>query len=341
LESPVANSFIFDFEMSKRTKALFASLLFLFVLDRGLFAVLDYCHRKSTFTTAESVVGLFLRQQKSYETLILGGSQAKHGLDPRLFPEPAFSLAWGGTDDAFASGVLSLVIQHGLAPRAVVLTVNPQNYMGPKGEEGYASELPLKLKYYYGQNDIVTRYIDETFALERVKFVSKLYRFNPSALNLLNAYRKVCLRGVDPVGAAILKTYGFSAAKPMDAQAAVPWIQDVKEQSRLAQLTAPSEVFHSERTRYLLDIVQKCREQRIELALVILPQLLGHDRGQTGASTAFLEGLAQSDGVQLIDLGWPTESIPGLDGTSWADRYHLSGPGATLATRELLRRWKR
>lgn len=326
--------------MMKRSIAAIALFVLGFLLiDNLAFLGLEYCHRRAVYESPQGIVNWYIRQGKRHDFVILGASKAKYGIKAKKLGPSSFSLAWGGMDDAYASCVLDLLIQKQLKPKALILTLNPQNYYQQEPKQAYVATNPLLLKYYYFDSEVVKEYINETSTLEPLKFLSRSYRFNPNALNLLNSFRKTLPSGRDDKFSELIESQGYVALPtPTNEKQAREFLDKTREQFLQYQVNRSQKTVAPSRLRYLDRIVSQCQANDIELILVVLPQLVDMDPNYMSEAYEHLEEVsASNEHVHLIDFVRETP-LTELSWNSWADRYHLSDEGAEILSHELLKR---
>lgn len=333
--------------MKRRISQILGVLVAILILDRLSFAVLERCHRTVIYDAPQGQIAWYMRRQKRHEVLIFGASKSKHGLIPSRLGSEWFNLAQGGMHEAYSLCALSLIVDAGLPPKAVVLGVSPKFFYLSPGVEDGADETAQYFRYYYPQSRTVRECIREISPFEPMKFAFSSYRFNPDVLNLLVGYLKHLGGRRGSSFDRLSFTNGFVPLGQVGNPETGPsWLNDVELQFEEEVLHSRSERFSEQRFGYLVRFVEYCEKRDIQIALVALPQLLGQDPHFYTEGWRRVVSLAEEhEGVVFIDFASNAEALE-LDWSCWSDRYHLSEQGAekvTDALREALlkrSRWR-
>ena len=328
--------------MKRRIVYIAVTVITLLLIDRGLFAILDTCHRNVVLDSPQGQVAWYLRNGKRFDVVVFGASKTKHGVVTTRIGDGWFNLARGGMREPYALCALSLLVESGLTPRGVVLGVNPQHfYTGGAESEPVVATSPQYFKYYYPQNRVVKECIDRISIFEPSKFLFSSYRFNPDAINLLVGYIRALRGAPSRPFDGLVSTQGFVALSGFDTpEAGENWYQQVMGQFAEQRLNRRVEKFAPEKLYYLNRFVTVCRENNIQVTLVVLPQLLNFDPEYHAQGLRVLEELDEKyDDVGFINLA-SGAFAPSLDWSCWSDRFHLSEKGAEKLTDALVARLK-
>ena len=328
--------------MRRRVFQIILLFSLVLIVDRALFLLLDKCHQSVVHDSPQGLVSWYLRQNKKHDVVVFGASKSKHGIMAARINSDWFNLARGGMHEAYALCALSLIIEDGLVPKGVVLGVSPQHFYTSSVQEGEdVATSPQYFKYYYPVNGVIKDCIDRISIFEKFKYFFSSYRFNPDALNLLVGYaRHVAGKGRSPFD-GLLATQGFVGLSTFEnEQLGESWYEVVTQQLSEAKVVRVEQKFDVQKLYYLNRFLSLCKESNIQVALVIMPQLIDMDPRYHTEGWRALEKLAdQNEDVVLVDLA-SGSSAPELDWSCWSDRYHLSEKGAekvTDALREALR----
>jgi hypothetical protein len=283
-------------------------------LSFGLAAVLDVAYQRVRTGQTGGKINDYLHKEPQPELLIMGDSRALYQILPDSFHRPTYNLSHAGMYQIFQTGLLSVITQS-RKPQVILLQVAPFEYIGPIETTTSAQNL----KYYYGRNDTVTRYINSISRYERYKYVYDLYRYNgrvlPLVKNLVDTYRKSDYGNgyieLPPTPRDSLNTV-FSAVADSNSRAAR---------------------FHYPRLRYLQSFIQLCKQNNTKLICFTSPVYRRSTQAIHG--TAVLDSFLRANNVPYVDyIGRP---LPELQrrGVYWKDARHLNLLGGSIQSQHL------
>ncbi len=130
-------------------------------------------------------INYFLKKTNITNIIIMGNSRAYNQIIPDSLGNDCYNLAHAGMKQTFQTGLLSILESNKKIPNTILLHVEPSEFLIGKEDKSIQ-----KLKYYYGTDSIVTKYINEISFYERFKFIFSSYRFNGQFLNIVKSLVK-------------------------------------------------------------------------------------------------------------------------------------------------------
>ncbi len=157
------------------------------VMDIIIFMTLKYFYNHTYVGQDGGDINKYLLDSNHPELVIMGSSTTKFQVNPDSFPVKSCNLARAMTTDCYQLGLLSLMIQHNRAPKNILLSLWPRNYVTANPKEKQPEDI-LFLRYYYNGSDYVKTEINNISYFEKYKFLLSSYRFNGTVANVLRYY---------------------------------------------------------------------------------------------------------------------------------------------------------
>jgi len=276
----------------------------------GLYLEKKYKNNECFYANGE--INDFIKN-KNCDTLFIGSSRVLHLIDPAVIGPNCLNLAKQKKHNYYQTAIVDILEAEGKLPtRLLVLNIEIEDLFGEKREE--LIDQVLSLKYYYNSNKTVKGFIDEISWQERIKFISKTYRFNSYGLQLItNPFENVCPN--------YPKT-GYIPLHPTkndSARLAQSLIDDFKPIHSKSINTA---VFQN-----ILNIKKTCDKHEISFKVIDAPYHKVHP--EYAYVSKLLSDYCDSIGVEFIDFKYM--EIPGLENkTMWYDNMHTNASGSKI-----------
>lgn len=301
---------------------LYVALLLgvLVVADRALAFVFDRFYARTRTGQTGGKINLYLTQPRQPELLIMGNSRALYQIIPDSFPVSTFNLCHAGMSQVFQTGLLDVISHEKRLPRVILLHLDPFDYTKPVDQ---VSDIQ-NLKYYFGRNATVTKYVGQISPFEPYKYWFDSYRYNGRVVSLLKNFVETVRTPADKLGDG----YVPLPPTPRDSLKTIYSVQRDTNDVRL--------IFHEDRLHYLLEFVELCRANNIRLICFtspIYPKL-----PYAEAAGRKLEAELRARSIPYVD--YINEPIPALVNrpTLWLDSRHLNELGAKIESHDLARR---
>lgn len=289
------------------------------IADRAAGYLLKNAYAQSRSGSSGGKLNYFLEHSHEYNIVILGNSRAHRQVDPREFPQKAFNLGHSGMDLVFQVGVLSELARQKSLPPVVLLHIDARFFITGRGEERALRDAGY-LKQLYGENPLITEYLDRTSKYSRVKNLLWCYRFNGKVLPIVKSVlrpEQVSNLGYEPL-----------VSSPQDAKRVEEQLEN-REEPRFANSISSAEA------ELLETAIRICKENGSRLVCFTGPTLY-FDYDLKPAKD-YLDKTLSAAGVPYIDF--QREPIKELqDHSKWRDLTHLNYDGAIILSRELSKR---
>lgn len=188
------------------------------------------------------------------EVLILGSSRARHHIMPAILaqdtPGRIFNGGVNGQDFLYASMLLDLWSRQNVPPRLIVLHLDPQSLTFWPDELQKANVFSA----FYDEGGRIRETLLQRGAWERVKYLSRSYRFNGKVLPIL---KNLLMGGGGPGDGFVGLSGSLSADEARSA----------RERTKAEEVAPPWEA----KVRFLDQIVEYCRVSGTRLVLVHSP----------------------------------------------------------------------
>lgn len=260
---------------------------------------------------------------KDADVLVLGSSRAKHHVVPSLLGEKlgltVYNAGTDGQSFLFATMLLDLWKARHPAPRAIVLHVDADTFRGTDEE----LQKTAVLSAYVDESAHVREVLYARTEFERVKYVSRTYRFNGKVL-------------------PIAKNLFVKADPAFDGYEALTAVMDPRMMPPPKRIPRGA-VFSARTRRYFEDLVAYCRQYGVRLFLVHSPQFVSDPALYGEWMPALGAAIGAYPEVELLAIDEVTHASE-LAGRAelFADEWHLNAKGAevftTLLAAELVQR---
>ncbi|MBW8051274.1 MAG: hypothetical protein FVQ77_13215 [Cytophagales bacterium] len=293
-------------------------LISIFVIDRIVVKFLDMIYQEIKTGQSGGRINYYLTLEQIPEILVMGSSRVQYQIDPAKFILSGYNIGHGGMDDVFQLGLLSIIINAKKEPSILLLHIDPDIYQGSEFSEIKPVDIQ-NLKYYYGKNEIVTRYTNELSKFEKYKFALKLYRYNGRVINMIKNFLQTKI-------APIINDNGYE-----------PWPPSVMDSINVLyssrQNPAKRLHFREDKVKYLVEIIQLCKSNNIKLICFTTPYYY-KNLSVLNQTRKYLDSLFSKNNIVYLDLS--REKIKELGNPKyWKDATHVNAIGAEIVSANL------
>ena len=246
------------------------------------------------------------------DVLVMGSSRASHHYVSNILADSLGMSCYNGGQDG--NGI---VMQYGRwkmiserhVPKVLIYDIEPSFDLAVDDNSRYVDRLKP-----YSDDKQVSNYISELFPMERLKLMSKMYRFNYKFLEVMSD----CVRPSESNG-------GYRPNRKHIRQEII----DAAPQEGIVRFDEIDEV----KINCLKSLISEVKEKGVKVVLVSSP----YWKGYGGIDWSVIEELADTMGVPFIDYA---NSEIRNNPDWWADSMHLNDDGAQVFTADFASRLK-
>lgn len=301
---------------ASRIRQVFLFVLVLIVLDRGIAALVDEGFRGIR-------VGGLGRVNRAIElrpeVVVLGSSRAYRHYDTEVLGEilgmRAYNTGEMGQDLPFARGVAQVLLEH-YTPRLFLVNVDPQSIV----DLGRMARVRA-LAPYIDEAPAVRALIYALGPFERVKYLSRSYRYNETVFDVVKGW-----------GKRDASRWGFEPRRETpDAEQLLDswWRYDPALREKQLRVGPDPRL-----VAMLRDLIRDGTSRGTRVVLVRSPMWRPHGPDGEAEVGRAVEAIASEEGVPFVQItfdGHPRFQQIDL----WADPVHLNAAGASLFSRML------
>ncbi|MBC6608915.1 hypothetical protein H8B13_18990 [Hymenobacter sp. BT188] len=287
----------------------------LFSLDRGGAWLLDNLYERVRSGQRGGLVNTYLDLTPP-PIVLMGDSRLVSNICPDSLGPGTFSLGHHGTTQIFHTALLSVLRQKQKLPRTILLHVDLDEYLRPS----YPEDIQY-LKYYYGQDPLVTAYTNEWTWLAPLKFSFALYRHNSNVASLAKNYVS------SNPDAPLNQGYEPETPSPQDS---------VRTLYALEKLNAEPPYLNRAHLRYLREFIAICKQEQMEL--ICFTATYYQQPRHLAATSALVDSVLRAESIPYINYAQQPITELSNNLRYWHDATHLNARGIPLHSQDLARR---
>jgi len=279
-------------------------IVVLIVLDFGIGTAMEKLYSAQTKGDIGKINYLLKRSDE--KVLFMGSSKTQNGYDPVSFENEtglsAYNAGFAGKITPYHYALLELILDNH-NPELIILDITDKDLWDMGMNESF--EEISSLSPWYGSNSTVDSLLENASFFERFKLTSKLYPFNSKILLMLKTSDNF-----------------FKGHKRVEKA----WDSDIEINSRRYDQIG------KKRREFIYRFIQRCKEERIKLVLVISPVYMISD----GSEFHELKKIAEACEVPVLDMYQEFDIISHKE--YFADKTHLNYLGSQIFTELLVER---
>lgn len=296
-------------EWQKLLWGIVVMFILLVAVDRMVGYFFDQAYKQSKY-------GIYHRQEyclheSKEEILILGSSRAAHHYVPQIFVDSLGMSCYNCGSDGqciyYSYGLLSAYIERGAIPKIVIYEVMPTDIEVSEGATFTLDAAVDRLLPNYGEYEQIDSLIELKGWKEKVKLLSKTYRYNSKLVQLIkcNFIGVTEDRGYEPL-------FG---------------VMDDKLTAESSKKEERSIAIEEGKVDCLKKMMHLCKDNNIQLVLAYSPYY------KTYADVKMIKEIAQDESVLFWDMARDTYFD---NSTLFRDGMHLNDEGAKAYTRRII-----
>jgi hypothetical protein len=304
--------------MRKLLLYFFSLIIFLSLADTIISHFGEYLYKQVKIGQSGGKINYYLSLSPTPQLLIMGDSRALRHINPSYFPITGYNIAHAGMDMSFQTSLLHILISHKKHPKYILLQIEPFDFIKRKSEPYNAPDDPQQLKYYYYEDTMVRRNIDQISKFEKYKFIFDSYRFNGRFINMFkNYYQTIRMQNFGN---------GFEALSATSDDSIHVLLTSKKE------IDTSSVEFNYQQINYLKRIIEICQNSHIKLICF-----------SSNLYTPFIDDVLYSNKIATVLFAYKIPYINYItqrdsnlcSPTLWQDAYHLNEKGAKIESLHL------
>jgi hypothetical protein len=309
--------------MKKLVFFIIGVFVLIFISDRILFEVFNKIYKHILTGQTGGKINYYLYKKTTPDLLIMGSSSAYYQIIPDSISKSSFNMGHAGMDDAFQSALLSVLLENNKKPKRIILVIDVFNYLSSYPNYSKPSLKIQNLKYYYGSNALVTKYINEISPFEKIKYFFKSYRFNGRILNLIKNYMETSFYYEEN------KT-GYKPVSPSP-------LDSINTIYSMNFIEGDSFIVSKQSFRYLYDFIKICKDNNIELTFLTTPVFNPNVKYMVNVSNT-IESICKEKNIYY--LNYLKINFPELQNHPkfWKDIFHLNHDGAQILSGDIAMR---
>jgi hypothetical protein len=285
-------------------------VILLVAFDLAVGAGLGQLYQRTT--TGEGGGLLNYALSKDPDVLVLGSSRAKHHIDPAVLSKKlsmtTFNAGINGQELLYAVMLVDLWKHRHAPPRAIVLQIDANTFEWSDDELAKTSVF----SYYADENDRVREILYSRSDFERLKYLSRSYRFNGKVFPIL----KNLLAHPDHEFDGYVALDGT-----IDLTAQEPIVSDGSK--------SDSERFSERSVAYFRELVEYCRQGHTQLFLINSPRFREYREDHDAWLDSLSRFLVAFPDVQFINIDEFTHPSLFADRMDmFKDTAHLNARGS-------------
>lgn len=293
--------------MKKIVTILVIFIISLVVVDRvftGLFS--HYIFAKTISGESGGTINYVINTSKPLDFLIMGGSRAKHSIDPKIMTSLGsygHNVGVNGTNVLNSFLILDILVSHKVIPKVVVLQTDLSDY-GPDSKVLILDQIKRLYPYNTAQ---IRGYVKGVGALENGMYSFGLYRYNRKIANIVfNFFKRNSVGEVN--GYVGLQNTGHRVDP-------LPYVQEYPF------------VATSTNREALRKLIQLCDDNGIQLVIVFPPSYTNVFRDEF-QQKRLIEDIVHEGSTTVIDMS-DIKKTPELVGEeNWRDAIHFNATGS-------------
>jgi len=284
------------------------------LVDRGLSILLDHLYSRIKTGQTGGKINYYLSKSPVPPLVIMGNSRALYQVIPDSLGVQSFNLAHAGMSQIFQTGLISILTDARKMPPLILLHLEPEEFtISDNGSD------IQNLKYYYGKNDLITRYISRISIFESSKFNFELYRYNGRVFTLLkNLIQSTMLfkdyNGYDPI-----------MASPKDSLHTIYSSNTSKDIENVN--------LNPRQVSYLVEFINQCKKSKTKVICFTSP--LYRQTKNLDIAANKLKVVLENHGIPYINFIHTPIAVLQKNPSLWKDANHLNHNGAVIESREL------
>jgi hypothetical protein len=286
----------------------------LILLDRAFGFLFDRLYSGIKTGQTGGKINYYLSLPVTPKLVIMGNSRAFYQVIPDSFKIPSFNLSHAGMHQIFQTGLLSIMEGENKMPSLILLHLEPEEFTGEQRNRDIQN-----LKYYYGKNNLVTKYLAGLSGFERFKFYFELYRYNGRAIASLKNYFQTLHSDASYNGYEAIKSSERDSLNTL--------------YSLRNEIKRPELKFNYDQLKFLQEFIDIGRRNNARIICFTSPHFKNSNR-QAKASS-ILDSLLTENHVEYIN--YSLNPIADLDAhpVLWKDSFHLNHDGAQIESQFL------
>lgn len=307
-------------------KALKIFIIFvaaLFVADRGIAFVMNKIYDLSMIGQTGGKINYYLKKKQLPDVLIMGDSRAFYLVNPDSFKTvTAFNIAHAGMDQCFQNGLFSVLLHKKKLPKKILLHIEPNFYLTNSDGKKFVSTDIQQLKYYYGEDELVTKYINELGTFEWMKYLFHSYKYNGRLVNtLINSY---ATRKTPKATGNGYESNGVTKLDSLHTEYSA-------EHSKLKKYP-----LNRSTTRYIEEFLKMATANSIEVSCFTSPTYYKMAISNYAPAQQYLDSLFAANKIKYIDYERHNPADTRYrDAHYWKDADHLNGNGAKFFSAQI------
>jgi hypothetical protein len=286
-------------------------------LDLVGYYTLNYFYSRTYAGQDGGDINKYLQDKHHPELVIMGSSTARFQVCPDSFPIKSCNMARAMTEDSYQLGLLMLMIKKGQAPKNILLSVWPYNYI-QTGKEDKQPEDILFLKYYYNQVPFIKNEIDKITYFEKYKYLLASNKFNGRVTDIFK-YWNITRRQTDSN-----YFFRYQASTPEDSIN----IRNIEKIKAAAAATEPA-TLSAIHTQYLGAIADTCKKYGINLMCYYMP-MLQTDTVKIAHAMQFIRNTMAAKQIPYLEIGPQTAPEIFNRISWWTDGLHVNEKGGAV-----------
>ncbi len=286
-------------------------------LDLLLYHGLDYFYSRTYAGQDGGDINKYLHDNNHPQLVIMGSSTARFQVCPDSFSIKACNMARAMTEDSYQLGLLMLMIKNGKAPKNILLSVWPDNYI-QTGKEDKQPEDVLFLKYYYNDAPFIKEQIDKITPFEKYKYLFASNKFNGRVTDIFK-YWYITRKQTDSN-----YFFQYQAATPQDSINILN-IAKIKAAPAATEPAALSRIH----TQYLGAMADTCKKYGINLMCYYMPMRVT-DTVKIAHAMQFIRSTMAAKQVPYLEIS--EKSAPEIFShlSWWTDGLHVNEKGGAV-----------
>lgn len=303
--------------MKKYTQWLLAFVIIIFVLDKLIYFSINYFYSRSLVGQDGGDINKYLQDKTPPQLVIMGSSTARFQVNPDSFPVRSCNLAHAMTSDRFQLGLLLLMIKNNKAPKNILLSLWPRDYL-VFGRSDQRMEDILFLKYYYNESDFIKKEVNSLSFFEPIKFAFSSYRFNGNVTNTLKYYYLTRQQS---------NTSYYFKYQASNANDSIN-IENAKKirNNKWGKINLPLSGFQ---TNYLSGFIDTCAKYNINLMCFYMP-MLNEDTILIQQGVKYMDQVIYDKKIPILRFTKDNAAVLFNNPGYWIDGEHMNEKGGKI-----------
>ena len=275
-------------------------ILLIFILDQGIGFLMELLYKNQQSGPHQRIA--YALNETREDLIILGSSRATHHYIPACFEEEmglkTFNSGANGRSVLFANAMFEGILSR-YTPQSIILEVYPLDFY--HWEEAHA-RMDILLPYYHDIPQLQP-ILNNRNKYEPLKMLSRIYPYNSMLLTILN-YQ-------------INEQEAYMGYRPKRGS--------ISSDSLISLAPGKYMVIDQERVNAFENIIQKCKDKRIDLYLFISPI---YNKIPDNESLRLTRRISENHNIPFWDFSQHEDFLSNPE--LFNDHYHLNECGANL-----------